>query len=365
MKKDEHDEVTARALITRQLWLLPPLLTGCVIEDVVRALETCTRAQHVREALVLRTLRRVLSCAVADNEATIPRVASGLHSLARTLPAGSLAGDGAAALLLLFAHGLGQAASLSQPPPSETASAPLVVMLGFAGGTPNDLDKYARRCYSATADEVLQVCASEIPEVFERNVDQVMDAVKGRQWVVHLFSKAGFLMLARLAARLQKGCSSEALPAAVIWDSSPGSISNYEEFVSGTWSSAERLSAHFLYSDATRARMDALLRSNDYALSVRESYAPMLGIAPFPFPGRCHHLFLYSDQDPVCSPEEIQRYAAEVAAANGSAADGGRSCVSVRVRGTHCDGLFWSSSEYTSAVKELLARCVGGDHTTR
>ena len=54
------------------------------------------------------------------------------------------AGDVAAGLLLLFAHGLGQAleAGLAPPPgPTTTAERPLVIMLGFAGGTPADLGK--------------------------------------------------------------------------------------------------------------------------------------------------------------------------------------------------------------------------------
>jgi hypothetical protein len=33
----------------------------------------------------------------------------------------------------------------------------------------------------------------------------------------------------------------------------------------------------------------------------------------------------------------------------------------VRVRGTHCDGLFWSAAEYTAAVRTLLERCATHD----
>ena len=51
---------------------------------------------------------------------------------------------------------------------------PLVVMLGFAGGTPADLEKYRGRLYAhggaagagaGAGVSPLVVCASEIPEV--------------------------------------------------------------------------------------------------------------------------------------------------------------------------------------------------------
>ena len=76
-------------------------------------------------------------------------------------------------------------------------------------------------------------------------------------------------------------------------------------------------------------------------------------------PAGCHHLFLYSDKDPVCSPAEIRGYVSALAAASAAdAAAGGDaavgSCRSARVGGTHCDGLFWSGAEYTAAVRKLF-----------
>ena len=83
-------------------------------------------------------------------------------------------------------------------------------MLGFAGGTPADLRKYgAKLGYGSAegeADADIFMCASEVPEVFERNLGVVLAAVRAsaRPWAAHLFSKAGFLSLARLLKRLDK-----------------------------------------------------------------------------------------------------------------------------------------------------------------
>ena len=86
-------------------------------------------------------------------------------------------------------------------------------------------------------------------------------------------------------------------------------------------------------------------------------------------PEGCHHLFLYSERDPVCSPDQIRGYVSALAAASGAAAAargataepeaGGRAgtCRSVKVGGTHCDGLFWSGDVYTAAVRKLLESC--------
>lgn len=157
-------------------------------------------------------------------------------------------------------------------------------------------------------------------------------------------------------------------------------MSDYEEFVAGTWAAAEVLArrAQFTYSAAARARMDALLHAPAYAPAVRDSYAPMHGLViqpcagachgltlPATMPEGCHHLFLYSERDPVCSPDQIRGYVSALAAASGaaaaasSAAAGGSagSCRSVKVGGTHCDGLFWSADVYTAAVRKLLESC--------
>ena len=123
----------------------------------------------------------------------------------------------------------------------------------------------------------------------------------------------------------------------------------------------------FAFSKEARARMDRLLHSAEYAPAVRDSYAPMQSLnvqpgegachglsLPAIMPEACHHLFLYSERDPVCSPDEIRQYCSALA----SAVTGGASCHSVRIGGTHCDGLFWSGAEYTAAVRKTLALCV-------
>lgn len=406
-----EDDRFASATCHRALGELPALLAADAppLDTVIRSLESLLKAQRPREALVLRALRRTLECAVRDNDAVFPRVCGPLHRLATSLPAESQAGDVAAGLLLLFAHGLGQALESGPPPPgalqsaapappaptAPTADRPLVVMLGFAGGTPGDLGKYGARLGYGGAD--IYMCASEVPEVFERNLGVVLAAVRAaaRPWAVHLFSKAGFLSLARLLKRLDiqrlreeraEGSASTPLPSAIIWDSSPGSLINYDEFIAGTWAAAEVLArrAQFTYSATARARMDALLRAPAYAPAVRDSYAPMHGLViqpcvggtcgggmvltlPATMPEGCHHLFLYSERDPVCSPDEIRGYVSALsaasgaaAAARGAAAEAGGvagTCRSVKVSGTHCDGLFWSGDVYIAAVQKLFASC--------
>jgi hypothetical protein len=420
------DDRFASATCRRALGELPALLDSAAppLDTVIQSLESLLKAQRPREALVLRALRRTLECAVRDNDAVFPRVCGPLHRLATSLPAESRAGDVAAGLLLLFAHGLGEALESGPSPPgalesaapaaaataapapapaptTHTAGRPLVVMLGFAGGTPADLRKYGARLGYGGAegeeDADIYMCASEVPEAFERNLGVVLAAVRAsaRPWAVHLFSKAGFLSLARLLKRLDisrlreeraDGVPSTPLPSAIVWDSSPGSLINYDEFIAGTWAAAEVLArrAHFTYSAEARARMDALLRAPAYAPAVRDSYAPMHGLViqpcvggtcgggivltlPATMPEGCHHLFLYSERDPVCSPDEIRAYVSALsaasgaaAAARGSAADAGGvagTCRSVKVGGTHCDGLFWTGDVYIAAVRTLLASC--------
>ena len=410
------DDRFASATCHRALGELPALLAADAppLDTVIRSLESLLKAQRPREALVLRALRRTLECAVRDNDAVFPHVCGPLHRLATSLPAESQAGDVAAGLLLLFAHGLGQAlesgpsppgafqsaapaapAPPAPAPPAPTAERPLVVMLGFAGGTPGDLGKYGTRLGYGGAD--VYMCASEVPEVFERNLGAVLAAVRASPgpWAIHLFSKAGFLSLARLLKRLDiirlreeraEGSASTPLPSAIIWDSSPGSLINYDEFIAGTWAAAEVLArrAQFTYSAAARARMDALLHAPAYAPAVRDSYAPMHGLViqpcvggtcgggmvltlPATMPEGCHHLFLYSERDPVCSPDEIRGYVSALsaasgaaAAARGAAAEAGGvagTCRSVKVGGTHCDGLFWTGDMYIAAVRKLFASC--------
>merc|ERR1712118_59889 len=105
-------------------------------------------------------------------------------------------------------------------------------------------------------------------------------------------------MGARLVARLQASGLTHQLRG-VIWDSSPGSTVNYDEFIAGTWASVEVQArrAKVEIGAATRAALDALLDAPEYKEGVRSSYAPMLDLLPFPVPG-LHHLFLYIERDP-------------------------------------------------------------------
>ena len=200
------DDRFASATCRRALGELPALLDSAAppLDTVIQSLESLLKAQRPREALVLRALRRTLECAVRDNDAVFPRVCGPLHRLATSLPAESRAGDVAAGLLLLFAHGLGEALESGPSPPgalesaapaaaataapapapaptTHTAGRPLVVMLGFAGGTPADLRKYGARLGYGGAegeeDADIYMCASEVPEAFERNLGVVLAAV--------------------------------------------------------------------------------------------------------------------------------------------------------------------------------------------
>ena len=362
MANTNQDETFAQAIITRELWNLPPLLPST--DHILQSLQSCIQATKPRPTLLLRTLRKALSYALHNNDTAIPQLSPLLHQLATTLPPENLAGDVSAALLLLFAHGLGQ---LATAPEITETSKTVIILLGFAGGTLNDIQNYSRRIYPETEFQVITVTASEIPEIYKASVDIVLRATRGKKWVVHLFSKAGFLMCGRIIDRIvqtkqrqdaiqAETChctfsTSTALPTAVIWDSSPGSVTNYEEFIQGTWASAELVAkkSKFTYSIEARERMNKILHSEQYPYSVRDSYAPMHHLIPFPTfsmtGGSTKHLFLFSEKDPVCAPDEIRKYALE------SVADG--TCVVVK--GSHCDGLFWSKKIYMDAVKELLA----------
>ena len=382
-----EDEQFALAIITRQLHNLPPLLTEVTATGIVACLRCSISATQPRTSLLLRCLRKTLSLAIHENDTAIPLVSPLLHQLAAQLPLDSRAGNVAAGLLLLFAHGLG---ALTPPtlPSSLRSIKPLVVILGFAGGTPKDMKKYANRIYNPDRYEVMVVTASEIPQIYNANVASVIQAIKYKtQWTVHLFSKAGFLLLGRLMHALVVQTSSVHaaintttndaasaannkynkynkytkynrarqdkdntvvrmnVPAAVVWDSSPGSVSNYNEFITGTWQSAELIAKRggFEYDEQVRRRMDVILNSKQYPLSVRDSYAPMHHLIPFPVKG-IKHLFLFSEKDNVCAPEDIRKYS--------------RSSVglskNVVVKGIHCDGLFWSGPMYCGAVEELM-----------
>ena len=119
------DDRFASAICRRALGELPALLDAAAppLDTVIQSLESLLKAQRPREALVLRTLRRTLECAVRDNDAVLPRVCGPLHRLATSLPADSQAGDAAAGLLLLFAHGLGEALKSGPSPPGALESA--------------------------------------------------------------------------------------------------------------------------------------------------------------------------------------------------------------------------------------------------
>ena len=63
--------VTCASFATGELPLL--LATDAPeLDTVERSLESCLRAQRPREALMLRTLRRTLECAVRDNDGVFP-----------------------------------------------------------------------------------------------------------------------------------------------------------------------------------------------------------------------------------------------------------------------------------------------------
>ena len=238
----DEDEAFAAAVLARQLEKLPPLLPPPTLDECVRSIESCVRATKPRESLLLRTMRRALSCVVHDSGA-ISRVASTLHSLAAR-PEESRAADVAAGLLLLIAHGMGEWVP-SEPPPPPDGSV-VVVMLGFAGGTSADLRKYSSRLYGGEEAELLHVPASEIGEVYAHSLQQVLRRVRSaRRWCVHLFSKAGFLMLARLLRLVDRTRTQEERavaarelrellpPSAILWDSSPGSFVDYSECCPG------------------------------------------------------------------------------------------------------------------------------------
>jgi hypothetical protein len=349
----------ADAIVTRQLWALPPLLAVPNTDDVVRALECSVTAKQPPPALLLRTLRKTLSMAARDNDAAIPRVAPFLHQLATELPENSKAGDVAAGLLLLFAHGLGQVVIPSSTEVATTSdiavrNKTLIVFLGFAGGTPATLRQYASRTYPDSDFDVVIVPASEIPEIYNTSIDQVVKSIEGPRpaWVIHLFSKAGFLLCARLMARFSELNADEDAatllppPKAVIWDSSPGSVTNYEEFCEGTWASVELIAkkSKLQLSDGAKSRLRRILRSEAYPEAVRDSYAPMHSLVPFPVDDT-EHLFLFSDKDPVCDPQEIRKYAQESVTKQKQ----------VVVSGAHCDGLFWSAKLYLEAVRSVVS----------
>ena len=377
-----EDTNFANAIVTRRLWDLPPLLPSPTLEDTVTCLQSCVRAANPRASLLLRTLRKTLSLCAHDNDNAIPLVSPYLHQLTTNLPSANLAGDVAAGLLLLFAHGLGQLPAEMKAIANPKAKTHhqhqdklLVIMLGFAGGTPADVRQYSSRLYSASEHDIMVVTASEIPEVYTAAVSKALRATRGRtKWVIHLFSKAGFLMCGRMIEQILRKQAREeeirtqtcqsvfydatSLPSAIVWDSSPGSLSNYDEFIQGTWQSAELVAkrGQFQYSVEARARMNAILTSEAYPYSVRDSYAPMHNLMPFPNPNpntnprattqKTKHLFLFSEKDPVCSPVEIRKYATECVTKEVSRC--------VVVSGTHCDGLFWSGKAYVEAVRELL-----------
>jgi len=366
------DALFAEAILHRSLWQLPPLLPPPVPADVLLALETCARAKQPREAVIIRSLRRAFSCAAHDNDAAFPLLMAALNRLASCLPAESRAGDVAAGVILIFAHGLGQlvpSAMAGSSPTADTESLDgkmVMVVLGFAGGTPSDLCKYTSRLYRDDEVRVITLCASEVPEVYGPNLDHVASLLRGApRWAIHLFSKAGFLSLSRLLDRTEADVRLRP-PDGIIWDSSPGSLSDYAEFVAGTLHAADTLArrAKLELSAEARARMDRLLHSEPYALAVRKSYAPMFRLAGIhpgpgvchglcsPFPPTTHHLFLFSDRDPVCSSHDIRSYCNALAAAG---RDGSGIVNCVKVKGTHCDGLFWSEAVYAAAVRDILS----------
>lgn len=215
--------------------------------------------------------------------------------------------------------------------------------------------QYSSRIYSDSVYDVMIAPASEIPEIYNASIDRIASFIEASRpsWSVHLFSKAGFLLCARLMERVARPKSQDLPeydgpslppPQAVVWDSSPGSVTNYEEFIEGTWASAELIAkkGKFQFSIQARERLNAILRSEAYPSAVRDSYAPMHKLVPFPV-ASTEHLFLFSEKDPVCAPEEIRKYARESVVLQRQ----------VLVSGAHCDGLFWSPKLYLEAVKSL------------
>ena len=126
---------------------------------------------------------------------------------------------------------------------------------------------------------------------------------------------------------------------------------SFDEFIQGTWQSVLLVAkkSNFNFSEIAKERMTRLLRSNEYAEAVRNSYSPIMSMSPFPFAG-CKHLFIFQKNDPVSSAEEIKRYIAT------QLCDTDRS-VSVLLelsQGTHCDGLWWSGESYLRATHNIL-----------
>ena len=135
------------------------------------ALQSCVGASKRRELLVLHTLRRAMECCVHDN-ALIPSFAPLIHDIA-SMSNGTV-GSVACGLLLLFAHGLGQIVPSNEVLCGVATVQPslVVLLLGPAGGVPSDLFQYSKRLYGP-AQRLCHVCASEIPAVFEKNLEHI------------------------------------------------------------------------------------------------------------------------------------------------------------------------------------------------
>eukprot|EP00946_MAST-07B_sp_MAST-7B-sp1_P004878 g4878.t1 len=389
METKSDDLKFANAVITRNLAMLPPMLPPKPLDEVRTALAHLIRAARPRELLALRTLRHAFCSLARDNDGAEPQICPLLHKLAScdtSKPADhhnfntGIAMNVAAGILLLFAHGMGQQRAHHDAPAAcsghDLTPKPLVILLGFAGGTPAALQRYADKLYHQNQDhvQVALVTASEVPEIFEHNIKQILRMTRGRpSWTIHLFSKAGFLTLAHLCACIREerlrqtaiqmnACvisargSMPTPPRAIIWDSSPGSMSNYEEFIQGTWQSALLIAKRnkFTFSDAAKKRMDQLLSSSHYAESVRDSYAPMLSLSPFPFTG-CKHCFIFQRNDPVSSAYEIKQYAARQIPAEPQPSKKKAVALLELGQGTHCDGLWWCGNAYLRAVRETLS----------
>ena len=63
MAMKQQDDIFAQAIITRQLWNIPPLLPSTGY-NIVQSLQSCIRATRPREKLLLRSLRKSLSYAI-------------------------------------------------------------------------------------------------------------------------------------------------------------------------------------------------------------------------------------------------------------------------------------------------------------